>query len=88
VEGLRIFKPDIPTVPIVISILFVLFTIQQFGTKLVGKFFAPMMLVWFSMLGVLGVIQMVTNLEVFKALNPYYAYHLLTSDVSDQGFLS
>jgi KUP system potassium uptake protein len=86
VEGLRIFKPDIPTVPIVIAILFVLFTIQQFGTKLVGKFFAPMMLVWFSMLGVLGVIQMVTNLEVFKALNPYYAYHLLTSDVSSQGF--
>jgi len=86
VEGLRIFKPDIPTVPIVISILFVLFTIQQFGTKLVGKFFAPMMLVWFTMLGVLGVIQMGTNLEVFNAINPYYAYHLLTSDVSDQGF--
>jgi KUP system potassium uptake protein len=86
VEGLRIFNPDIPTVPIVIAILFVLFTIQQFGTKLVGKFFAPMMLVWFSMLGILGVIQMVTNIEVFKALNPYYAYNLLTSDVSSQGF--
>jgi len=86
VEGLRIFKPDIPTVPIVIAILFVLFTIQQFGTKLVGKFFAPMMLVWFSMLGILGVLQMVTNIEVFKALNPYYAYNLLTSDVSSQGF--
>lgn len=86
VEGLRIWKPDIPTVPIVISILFVLFTIQQFGTKLVGKFFAPMMLIWFSMLAVLGAIQMVTNLEVFNALNPYYAYHLLTSDVSEQGF--
>lgn len=86
VEGLRIFKPDIPTIPIVIAILFVLFTIQQFGTKLVGKFFAPMMLIWFSMLAVLGVIQMVTNLEVFNAINPYYAYHLLTSDVSNQGF--
>lgn len=86
VEGLRIFKPDIPTIPIVIAILFVLFTIQQFGTKLVGKFFAPMMLIWFTMLAVLGVIQMVTNLEVFNAINPYYAYHLLTSDVSDQGF--
>lgn len=86
VEGLRMFKPDIPIKPIVISILFILFTIQQFGTKLVGKFFAPMMLIWFSMLAVLGVIQMVTNLEVFNALNPYYAYHLLTSDVSEQGF--
>jgi KUP system potassium uptake protein len=86
VEGLRIFKPDIPTIPIVITILFILFTIQQFGTKLVGKFFAPMMLIWFSMLGILGLVQMCTNLEVFNAINPYYAYHLLTSDVSSQGF--
>ena len=86
VEGLRIFKPDIPTIPIVIAILFVLFTIQQFGTKLVGKFFAPMMLVWFSMLAILGIVQMGSNLEIFNALNPYHAYHLLTSDVSEQGF--
>jgi len=86
VEGLRNFNPDIPTIPIVISILFVLFTIQQFGSKLVGKFFAPMMLIWFTMLGVLGVIQMTQNLDVFRALNPYYAYHLLTSDISEQGF--
>jgi KUP system potassium uptake protein len=86
VEGLRIFNPDIPTVPIVIFILFILFTIQQFGAKLVGKFFAPMMLIWFSMLGILGVIQMITNVDVFHALNPYYAYQLLTSDISEQGF--
>jgi KUP system potassium uptake protein len=86
VEGLRIFNPDIPTVPIVIVILFILFTIQQFGAKLVGKFFAPMMLIWFSMLGILGVIQMITNVDVFHALNPYYAYQLLTSDISEQGF--
>jgi KUP system potassium uptake protein len=77
VEGIRTFYPGINTVPIVIGILFILFTIQQFGTKLVGKFFAPMMLIWFSMLGVLGVIQIYSNLEVFRALNPYYAYHLL-----------
>ncbi|MEO0038008.1 MAG: Low affinity potassium transport system protein kup [Bacteroidota bacterium] len=86
VEGLRLFKPDIPTVPIVIAILFVLFTIQQFGTKLVGKFFAPMMLIWFSMLAVLGVLQITQNIEVFKALNPYYAYNLLTSDAKGEGF--
>jgi KUP system potassium uptake protein len=86
VEGLQIFNPNIPTIPIVIIILFILFTIQQFGTKLVGKFFAPIMLIWFSMLGILGIIQIATNAQVFKALNPYYAYHLLTSDVSNQGF--
>lgn len=78
VEGIRTYYPDINTVPIVIGILFVLFTIQQFGTKLVGKFFAPMMFIWFSMLGILGVIQIAKHPEVFKAFNPYYAYHLLT----------
>ncbi|WP_333601104.1 KUP/HAK/KT family potassium transporter [Flavobacterium sp.] len=77
VEGIRTFYPSINTVPIVIAILVILFTIQQFGTKLVGKFFAPMMLVWFSMLGILGIIQIGGNLSVFRAINPYYAYELL-----------
>ena len=77
VEGIKTFYPNINTIPIVIGILFILFTIQQFGTKLVGKFFAPMMLVWFAMLGILGAVQIMDNVEIFKALNPYYAYHLL-----------
>jgi KUP system potassium uptake protein len=84
VEGIRTYYPSINTVPIVIGILFILFTIQQFGTKLVGKFFAPMMLIWFSMLGILGAIQITKNPEVFKAFNPYYAYHLLS--IHPEGF--
>jgi KUP system potassium uptake protein len=88
VEGIRTFYPDLNTVPIVIGILVILFTIQQFGTKLVGKFFAPVMLVWFLMLGVIGVIQIAGNLEVLKAINPYYAYHLLMADqgINPEGF--
>ena len=86
VEGLLIFEPDIPTIPIVIAILFFLFTIQQFGAKIVTRFFSPVMLVWFSMLGILGIIQIVYNFEVLKAINPYYGYKLLTSDVSGHGF--
>ena len=84
VEGIKTFYPKINTVPIVIGILFILFTIQQFGSKLVGRFFAPMMLLWFGMLGVLGVLQIVHYPEVMKALNPYYAYHLLT--IHPEGF--
>lgn len=84
VEGIKTFYPEINTIPIVIGILFVLFTIQQFGTKLVGKFFAPMMLIWFSMLGILGIIQIAKFPEVVKALNPYYAYHLL--NIHPEGF--
>ena len=86
VEGLLIFNPDISTIPIVIIILFFLFTIQQFGAKIVTKFFSPVMLVWFSMLGILGIIQISQNIEVLKAINPYYAYKLLTSNASGHGF--
>ncbi|WP_374506547.1 KUP/HAK/KT family potassium transporter [Flavobacterium sp.] len=84
VEGVRTFYPEINTIPIVIGILFILFTIQQFGTKLVGKFFAPMMLIWFTMLAVLGGIQIFKHFEVLQALNPYYAYRLLS--VHPDGF--
>ena len=84
VEGIKTFYPEINTIPIVIGILFVLFTIQQFGSKLVGRFFAPMMLLWFGMLGVLGVLQIFHHPEVLKAFNPYYAYHLLS--IHPEGF--
>ena len=88
VEGVRTYYPEINTVPIVIGILVILFTIQQFGTKLVGKFFAPVMLVWFLMLGVIGIIQITGNIEVLKAINPYYAYHILMADngINPEGF--
>lgn len=84
VEGIKTFYPTINTVPIVIGILFVLFTIQQFGSKLVGRFFAPMMLLWFGMLGILGVLQIAQHPEVLKAFNPYYAYNLLK--IHPEGF--
>lgn len=84
VEGIQTFYPQINTVPIVIGILFVLFTIQQFGSKLVGRFFAPMMLIWFVMLGTLGLLQIIDHPEVIKALNPYYAYNLLS--IHPEGF--
>ncbi len=85
VEGLRVINPDIPTIPIVIAIITVLFGLQQFGTKLIGKFFGPIMFTWFSMLGILGAIQLGTNINVLSAFNPYHAYELLMNH--KQGFL-
>ncbi len=85
VEGLRGINPDIHTVPIVLFILVALFTIQQFGTKFIGKFFGPVMLVWFLMLAILGAAQMITNISIIGAINPYYAYKLLF--VHPGGFL-
>ena len=67
------------TIGIVIAILSVLFFIQRFGTEVIGKFFGPMMSVWFSMLLVFGVHQIVIHPDVLKSLNPYYAYNLLAN---------
>ncbi len=63
---------------IVIVIMALFFFMQQFGTASIGKLFGPIMLVWFSMLAVLGGIHILDNLSVFKAFNPYYAIKLLT----------
>ncbi len=62
---------------IVVSILSFLFFIQQFGTKFIGRFFGPIMLCWFLMLGILGVIHLADDIHIFKAFNPYYGIHLL-----------
>lgn len=62
---------------IVIGILSVLFFIQQFGTAFIGKFFGPVMMVWFTMLAVLGLIHFSEDISVFKAFNPYYGIKLL-----------
>jgi KUP system potassium uptake protein len=62
---------------IVISIIILLFFFQQFGTKVVGSAFGPVMLMWFIMLGVLGTMQVIHYPSIFKALNPYYGARLL-----------
>lgn len=77
VEGLRYFNDQIDTVPIVISILTAIFIMQQFGTGFIGKFFGPLMLLWFLMLGVLGLLSFTHYPGVLSAINPYYAYALL-----------
>jgi KUP system potassium uptake protein len=82
VEGLRFFNEGINTVPIVIGILFALFFIQQFGTGFIGKFFGPLMMVWFLMIGILGIYQLKSDWTIFASLNPYYAYRLLVTHPS------
>ena len=77
VEGLRIIHPEINTIPIVISIIIILFLVQRFGTKFIGNSFGPIMFIWFAMLGILGMNQIIDNPSIFKAINPYYAYDML-----------
>ncbi|MBN1200061.1 MAG: KUP/HAK/KT family potassium transporter [Bacteroidales bacterium] len=77
VEGLQNLNPRTPVIPIAIIILTGLFLFQRFGTKVIGKFFGPMMLIWFVMLAILGIVQLTGNLHVFVALSPAYAYRFL-----------
>ena len=77
VEGLESIVPHLPTVPIVIVILSALFFFQRFGTQKVGRTFGPMMVIWFTMLFVLGFTQIMHYPAILKSLNPYYAYELL-----------
>ncbi len=79
IEGLRIYSLDLPTVPIVIAILVVLFVAQQFGTQLIGKLFGPMMFIWFTFIGIIGALWLAHDFSVLKAFNPYYAYQMLVN---------
>ncbi len=77
IEGLKLVVPDIPVIPIVVAIIFGIFAFQRFGTKIVGGAFGPIMLVWFTMLAVLGVSQISLFPEIVKSLSPHYAIQLL-----------
>lgn len=79
VEGLTAVNgmENLSTVPIVVMILSLIFFFQRFGTQKVGSAFGPIMVVWFSMLIIVGMAQITQCVEVIKALNPYYAINLL-----------
>jgi len=77
VEGLEIAAPalDAYVIPISLVILFGLFFIQHRGTGSVGIWFGPVMLVWFAVLGLLGLLSIAKTPEVLAAINPGYALH-------------
>ena len=76
VEGLEVAAPHLHPfiVPITLVVLFGLFLAQSKGTDVVGKFFGPVMLLWFGTLAILGVIGIAHNSAILHALNPFYAF--------------
>jgi KUP system potassium uptake protein len=84
IEGLSemesLHHVEIPTVWITIAIISVLFFFQQFGTAAVGKFFGPVMLLWFSTLGILGVVEVAQHPTIMAALNPWFAIQLVIKE--------
>jgi KUP system potassium uptake protein len=78
IEGLRLFNPGIPVIPIVLIIFAIIFFMQQFGTNFIGVAFGPMMVAWFLMLGILGFSQVILHPAILGALSPVYAVRFLS----------
>lgn len=82
VEGLTLIEKSLAefVIPITLAIVVVLFAVQRFGTHVVARFFGPIMLVWFGVIGILGLIEIVRNPVVLQAGNPMFAYNFIASD--------
>jgi len=82
VEGLSVVNPAFTSaeVPITIGITIALFAVQSHGTGLIGRYFGPVMLLWFATIGVLGLVHVAGNPGVLRAFNPVWAAHLLLED--------
>lgn len=80
VDGLEqiIISGNSLTIGIVVAILSVLFFFQRFGTQVIGKAFGPIMAIWFLMLFIVGLGNILKNTDILYALNPSYALDLLT----------
>ena len=79
VEGLEIVSPEFTrfVIPITIVILVILFFIQKTGTGVVGVLFGPVMVIWFLVLGLMGIYNIVNNPEILMAINPIYGINFL-----------
>jgi len=75
VEGVEVVdrKFSVWVIPITIAIIFLLFLFQHKGTAIIGKFFGPVMLVWFFTIGLLGLFQIINYPDILFALNPLHA---------------
>jgi KUP system potassium uptake protein len=81
VEGLKIAAPSLEpyVIPITLLVLLMLFMVQRRGTASVGRYFGPVMALWFGVLGLLGAIGIAQHPEVLRALSPHYALHFFTA---------
>jgi len=88
VEGLEVISQDLIrfVIPITVVILVVLFFIQKTGTDVVGKLFGPIMVIWFVVIGLMGLNQVIENPAIFAAINPMYAVDFMEEHAL-QGFI-
>ena len=76
VEGLEVVSSGFRTyvIPITLLVLLLLFYMQRFGTAGIGRFFGPVMVLWFLVIAALGVLHIVDHPEILRAISPHYAW--------------
>jgi KUP system potassium uptake protein len=89
IEGLEVAAPDLEhyVIPLTIIVLVALFAVQRSGTARIGRLFGPIVCLWFGVLSLLGILNILAEPSVVKALNPAYAITFLVADPRI-GFLS
>jgi KUP system potassium uptake protein len=85
-EGLKVAEPGLAdaVLPLGVAVLAALFVVQRFGTHVVGRFFGPIMVLWFVVLAVTGLPEIVRHPDILRALSPTY----IGSFVADHPYLA
>lgn len=86
IEGLEVATPALEhyVVPLTIVVLVTLYSVQRHGTAGIGRFFGPVMVLWFAALAVMGIVNIVERPDILRALNPLHAVHFMI----DNGFVA
>lgn len=81
VEGVEVAAPSLShlVLPITVTVLTLLFGLQRFGTRVIGRLFGPVMLIWFIVIAASGLSQVITDPGILKALSPTYGFDFFTA---------
>src|SRR5207249_11465692 len=82
VEGLKVATPALEpyVLPLTLAVLIALFVLHRHGTGKDGGFFGPIIILWFGIIGLLGLVEVARNPAILKALDPRYASDLIVAD--------
>src|SRR5258708_6259752 len=88
VEGLEVGRPELQpyVLPLALALLILLFVVQRRGTGRIGGLFGPIMIAWFTTIGLLGLLEIARNPTIVGALNPLYGLHLIIAEPAS-GFI-
>ena len=88
VEGIQLIAPSFTPfmIPVTIAILAALFLFQHHGTAKVGSFFGPIILLWFTSIGLLGLVEIVRYPQILQAVFPWYGIEFLMNNQA-KGFM-